>query len=254
MFTRHKKAASFSREGFTLIELLVVIAIIALLSGILFPVFTKSRMKAKQATCINNLKQCGMAFSMYAQDYDGLVPYYAYDGKTTNLWSTMLYNCGYAKSTSIFACPAQDPYSWSPGGLDKYIGYGINERQIRWHPSVLNISGPGSANWRYFDMYNVAKPAQFMMLADSISVDSASSTYFKKQYWLFYPDPTGAGKGLIHMRHNGLADLLFADGHVAACDKAAIKNAFLAEKLSGTNKINLIQVAEEDGTVVSVYP
>src|ERR671933_2119510 len=61
-------------HGFTLIELLVVIAIIAILAAILFPVFAKARAKARQATCLSNLKQLGTAFMMYAQDYDETYP------------------------------------------------------------------------------------------------------------------------------------------------------------------------------------
>ena len=57
-------------KGFTLIELLVVIAIIALLAGILFPVFAQARAKARQVVCMNNEKQLATAMIMYAQDYD----------------------------------------------------------------------------------------------------------------------------------------------------------------------------------------
>jgi prepilin-type N-terminal cleavage/methylation domain-containing protein len=58
------------RRAFTLIELLVVIAIIAILAAILFPVFAQAREKARQASCISNLKQIATATILYIQDYD----------------------------------------------------------------------------------------------------------------------------------------------------------------------------------------
>lgn len=57
-------------SAFTLIELLVVIAIIAILAAILFPVFAQAREKARQASCLSNMKQITLAALMYAQDYD----------------------------------------------------------------------------------------------------------------------------------------------------------------------------------------
>jgi len=61
-----------SKRGFTLIELLVVIAIIAILAAILFPVFAKAREKARQITCISNLKELSLMMAMYKEDYDQL--------------------------------------------------------------------------------------------------------------------------------------------------------------------------------------
>ncbi|NUQ70467.1 MAG: prepilin-type N-terminal cleavage/methylation domain-containing protein, partial [Chthonomonadales bacterium] len=57
-------------HGFTLIELLVVIAIIAILAAILFPVFAQAREKARQTSCLSNMKQLMTSAMMYVQDYD----------------------------------------------------------------------------------------------------------------------------------------------------------------------------------------
>src|SRR5712692_8443545 len=65
-------------RAFTLIELLVVIAIIAILAAILFPVFAQAREKARSITCTSNLKELGLAWQMYIQDYDETCPFSAF--------------------------------------------------------------------------------------------------------------------------------------------------------------------------------
>jgi prepilin-type N-terminal cleavage/methylation domain-containing protein/prepilin-type processing-associated H-X9-DG protein len=105
-------------KGFTLIELLIVIAIIALLAAILFPVFSRARESARRAACQSNLKQWGLGFQMYVQDYDEKFPVMGYEdndwasaqfpdsGKTpaASRWYNAIYP--YTKSTGIQACPS----------------------------------------------------------------------------------------------------------------------------------------------------
>ncbi len=94
------------RRGFTLIELLVVIAIIAILAAILFPVFAQAREAARKTSCLSNEKQMGLAFGMYAQDYDGAYPSVyddvSYPGRRI-IWADKIRP--YIKNRDIFRCP-----------------------------------------------------------------------------------------------------------------------------------------------------
>lgn len=79
--------SSLKRRGFTLIELLVVIAIIAILAAILFPVFAQAREAARKTSCTSNLKQVGIAFGLYTQDFDECFPWAASNlGGATTTW------------------------------------------------------------------------------------------------------------------------------------------------------------------------
>ena len=153
------------RNGFTLIELLVVIAIIAILAAILFPVFAQARTKAKATSCLSNTKQLALGLSMYADDFDDMYPKGAFNpvgvAITTSMtpvsgitqaitWADVL--LPYAKSKSMFACPArpkagQTAGTW--GGIWKNpCGFGFNEwgwNTVGNEPSLSTVANPTDA-------------------------------------------------------------------------------------------------------------
>ena len=110
------------RRAFTLIELLVVMAIISILAALLFPVFAQARAAARSIVCVSNLRQSGMAFAMYTQDYNGYFPYAVdpADRDTPQIWNAFpAFKAEipylpwvhevlqpYVKSAELFHCPS----------------------------------------------------------------------------------------------------------------------------------------------------
>jgi prepilin-type N-terminal cleavage/methylation domain-containing protein/prepilin-type processing-associated H-X9-DG protein len=110
------------RKGFTLIELLVVIAIIAILAAILFPVFAKAREKARQTSCLSNMKQMGLSTKMYADDYDQRYPATSRNHIGLGIvWIPFTLN-PYMKNYQVWECPS---YSTRTATLQARIDTGL---------------------------------------------------------------------------------------------------------------------------------
>ena len=142
------------RAPFTLIELLVVVSIIAILAAMLLPAMAKARNITKQAVCLSNLRQCGMAMDLYAGDWDEYMPSNNVDqAHNTNLTDAQ----GIAGVASSFqVCRVgrvRYPGELGNGGalIDRYMGF-----KALWCPSLqtqwgseLNTMGQGIAEANY---------------------------------------------------------------------------------------------------------
>lgn len=111
-----------TRGGFTLIELLVVIAIIAILAAILFPVFSRAREKAREANCMSNEKQIGLAIHMYAADNDDMMPMANSKPGTDGPPGLKDVVFPYCKNAQVFRCPSDKDKMWQTEGTSYDYG------------------------------------------------------------------------------------------------------------------------------------
>ncbi len=203
-----------SRRGFTLIELLVVIAIIAILAAILFPVFSRAREKARQASCTSNLKQIGLAVEMYAQDYDEALPRAAYDlsmdgtiGIGDYTWRVAI--LPYVRNVQLFACPSDKQYAEFDGDIpdirdmgrpqSNYETAGYAYNTIHW-----NSGPPHPPEGRA--LAEIMLPSQTIICCDNVG-GFVLGIHPDNAHGYVRNDRGGT-------RHNGGGCYAFADGHV----------------------------------------
>lgn len=195
-----------SRRGFTLIELLVVIAIIAILAAILFPVFARAREKARQASCLSNIKQIALAGLMYTQDYDEKFPGHGCGwmdpwGSTTRTeicYAAKIYP--YMKNIQIFRCPSDSANYAQPGRDDN--AYGNNLRYV---------AGRANSSWNA-SLGEIQSPAETIWYADAVRgyIRAPRCCGITTTTPLCTQAPTVDN---IAWRHNEGANFAFVDGH-----------------------------------------
>ena len=148
------------QRGFTLIELLVVIAIIAILAAILFPVFAQARDKARQITCISNVKQVALGVLMYVQDFDESFP--IWDGGIAGSpdWPERVQP--YIRNRQMTGCPNASADWRTYRGPAAWNGYGINEN---FNPDQARFRA-GDSRYAPLNLAAIVAPADVGMLGD----------------------------------------------------------------------------------------
>lgn len=208
-----------AKSAFTLIELLVVIAVISLLSAMLFPVLAQAREKARQISCLSNLQQIGVATLLYAQDYDDTLPPWQINSR--------LYWVGGRDKAS--------------GALDKTRGLifpYIRSGAIQNCPSYVGGHHLGGAGYGYNLLLNraplsrVENPTDTLLFADAGVPNfprrgEVGETIVISPPALWIPSPE------MDFRHQGFANMVWADGHA----RAMKRESFLMPLPSETQRV-----------------
>ncbi len=236
--------------GFTLIELLVVIAIIAILAAILFPVFAQARAKARQISCLSNMKQIGLGFMMYVQDYDETAPFRRVTANGGDWWTPRMtswkdailpyiknggrdYNGGVAYASAgsggIFQCPDNTAawattIPWGFGGTGKP---GDEATRFPRSYAINNDAGlnNGSKFWPCVGdggcgngaLASIDAPANIGMVAESrVTFSDVSAEFVGYECTQDGLPSGGTGFSCVKGHSGGMTQFAFFDGHAKA--------------------------------------
>ena len=196
-----------SSRQFTLIELLVVIAIIAILAAMLLPALSAARERARSANCVSNLKNIGLAVTIYSDRANGEMYSFAAASASGGFWNYNLQesNCVPGKETDVqktFFCPSSQPKSSS-----LLFTYGMFCTPV----------------YKPIYLYKIEEPSNHFMVADSYKTD-ISSPYYRMGA------TQSASEASPYLVHGQLCNMLFVDCHVESVNKTKLKEIPFVEK------------------------
>ncbi len=194
------------KRGFTLVELLVVIAIIGVLVGLLLPAVQASRAAARRTSCINNMRQIGLAIHMFADNNHGKFPMTVHAG-TKKSWVYTL--SPYVEDVEEIRICAGDPKAETRlANGAKGTSYVINE--------FVAVPSPDAV----LNLHKLQEKSKTIMVFEGADSRNVNQEHVHASQWY---TPLKISKGLVWDfvlteiqpdRHTGTANYLFADGHV----------------------------------------